>query len=176
MPPSWSPGSSQWSNFRFWVQHLAVTWLLLVRKVKCDSPKRSREQFARFTKTTVCGPPLTNIPLSEVSTWQYFSDLCPQGCHLLLVPGTSANITVTGPKKEKKVNLLCQLCKTQRSFLLQVWAASSTLHHCHNDMWFMWAMHCSHDDRESDKCFFFCRRKDLPKKDSERSILECQRM
>jgi len=42
-----------------------------------------------------------------------------KGCHLLLVPGTSANITVTGPKKEKKVNLLCQLCKTQRSFLLQ---------------------------------------------------------
>jgi len=42
-----------------------------------------------------------------------------KGCHLLLVPGASANVTVTGPKKEKKVHLLCHLCKTQRSFLLQ---------------------------------------------------------
>merc|ERR1712192_89772 len=42
-----------------------------------------------------------------------------KGCHLLLVPGVSATVTVTGPRKEKKVNLLCHLCKTQRSFLLQ---------------------------------------------------------
>merc|ERR1712192_92105 len=42
-----------------------------------------------------------------------------KGCHLLLVPGASANVTLTGPRKEKRVNLLCDLCKTQRSFLLQ---------------------------------------------------------
>merc|ERR1712192_45991 len=42
-----------------------------------------------------------------------------KGCHLLLVPRAYANVTVTGPRKEKRVNLLCHLCKTQRSFLLQ---------------------------------------------------------
>ena len=32
------------------MQHLAVTWLLLARKVKFGSPRRSREPYARFSQ------------------------------------------------------------------------------------------------------------------------------
>jgi len=42
-----------------------------------------------------------------------------KGCHLLLVPGTSASVTISGPRKQRNINLLCHLCKTQRGFLLQ---------------------------------------------------------
>ena len=99
-----------------------------------------------------CPPAEVSILYLQSAWWSF------QGCHLLLVPGASANVTVTGPKKEKKVHLLCQLCKTQRSFLLQVWGFCSTIH-----LWF--------NEREQNK-LYFCRRKDLQKKDSERLKLE----
>ena len=43
-----------------------------------------------------------------------------QGCHLLQAPGLSSDVTIRGPRKEKKIFLLCHLCKTQRGFLLKV--------------------------------------------------------
>jgi len=42
-----------------------------------------------------------------------------KGCHLLQAPGLSSDVAIRGPRKDKKIFLLCHLCKTQRGFLLK---------------------------------------------------------
>merc|ERR1711864_56761 len=44
--------------------------------------------------------------------------LC-KGCHGLLVPDLTASIKIIGPKKQKKISILCSTCCTEKSFLME---------------------------------------------------------
>jgi len=42
-----------------------------------------------------------------------------KGCHGILVPGKTADVNLSGPTKQKKIAILCRICKTRKSFLLE---------------------------------------------------------
>merc|ERR1711874_240918 len=42
-----------------------------------------------------------------------------KGCHGILVPGKTADVNLTGPTKQKKIAIVCNICKTRKSFLLE---------------------------------------------------------
>lgn len=42
-----------------------------------------------------------------------------KGCHGILVPGRSADVKIVGPKKEKAISICCDICSTEKRFLLQ---------------------------------------------------------
>ena len=42
-----------------------------------------------------------------------------QGCHGVLLPGRSARVGIVGPTKEKAVSVCCEICNTEKRFLLE---------------------------------------------------------
>jgi len=42
-----------------------------------------------------------------------------KGCHGILIAGRSAEINIVGPSKEKAISICCDICLTEKRFLLK---------------------------------------------------------
>ena len=42
-----------------------------------------------------------------------------KGCHGVLLPGRSSRVGISGPAKEKVISVCCDICNTEKRFLLE---------------------------------------------------------